>query len=530
MTAPTTTPAPAPTTASWDEIVRQRFQHPGYSPTLGRRRWSYQGPSSTRFGASRWGDYALPGEWENMRYPKEAGDWRPAYEPTFWENPINVARAYWDLKSAAPGQEIPEYLTNNQPAIEEAYKYLSFVNKGDDWVNWKFIHPDDPVRGFLQSLDNPPVDYYLQPDEYQQWLVSELAQKPYKQWDPKLVSKLTPEYRAMLEGPAQQMESGTPFEELPMWQQWATRIMGNSVTSGLAAAAPFAVMGGIGGAAFGPGGVLLGAGIPLALGAGLSGASSEEGREFMSKYLSMALGQTSGERLGTGIQTTAANLLRFLDYPAEWLEQGVGLGIQAIASAQDPGAYGAFQEILANLPAAGRAGGIAYTTEAGALIPNMGAAAEWVYRAITSQNPELVKFAQRGQVWELGQAEPVSVDVYGAAALTAARREIMAGADPEEVIARYTQQFGFSGQMQEMLGHMVLDPLNILPKAAARGTGLLAKAGGNIPLAKAFGMAEGPLQGWKLYQNLIRTGVAGAADELSAFEKFAGGLTETGLN
>ena len=43
-------------------------------------------------------------------------------------------------------------------AIEQAYKYLSFANGNSNWVNWKYLAPNDPGRGFLQSIGAPPVE------------------------------------------------------------------------------------------------------------------------------------------------------------------------------------------------------------------------------------------------------------------------------------------------------------------------------------------------------------------------------------
>ena len=481
-----------------------------------------------------------PENWEQVQRPV-IRKWSPSYDVSYWENPVNIARNYWAIKSAAPGQEVPEWM--DAEGVEAAYKYMTHIQGSDDWTNWKHINPDDPVRQYLQGMQAPPMEWQLKPEDYQKWLTSDLSQRDPDTWTDEEIYKLSPELQSSYNEYRQMWNEKVPFEDLPTWQQMQYHIQSNPVMGGAATMVPFALAGGAGGlAAGGPIGGLIGAGAPLAMGAGLG-------------YLSQKY-------------PTAAELLQVLDWPAEQAERAIGLGLQIQGSLVDPETYGSLQEITQNLPTAYEAGTTAYTAgapfnvnqedaqawydllgiegeaRAGRLDPtNIFPAAEYALRYISGKDTSGIQFADPSQVhpqlnvitddegtqYAVGGVTPVDLDAVGMSALVEARRRMVAGEDPDAVIQEYVDKFGFSGEFTELAGHIALDPLNFVPKVSSRGVGFVADLQGNKPLARAFYSADGPVHGWKQYKNFVNQGLAGASDELSAFQLFVGGLTDNGV-
>ena len=477
-----------------------------------------------------------------------------SYEATYWENPRNIARAYMQYRSAKPGDVIPDWY--DPETFEQAYKYLEVRNNGAPWYEWKYLNKDDPGRSYLQTLQDPPMEYALPKNEYQRWLTAKLMQEDPNAWDFQELMKLPPEVRMALQEQKRALALKTPYEDMPMWQKLNLRAMSSPAVQGGAAMLPFAIPGAISGATTGAaGGATIGTFIAPGVGTAIGGILGGVGGGILGGATPVAMG--AGLGWASQKSKTAANLLMMLDYPATWMEQAMSVGLQAAASKTNSDVYGSLDELINNLPAAWQAGRLG--TETGSLfsygkespaaraglysimgldpetrgrfdITNVMPAINYALAFMTGNREEIekIRFAGPNQIFMPEQAEPVTLPAVGLVAMVNARREIMKGQDPVDVFERYSQEFGLSGQFSEMAGHIVFDPLNIMPTVGAKGIGKVAELAGNVPMAKAFSEAVGPVEGWRKYASMIQTGGAGPATELGAFEKFAAGLDDLG--
>lgn len=526
----------------------ERYQNPYKAPT---DFWRYGHPDN-------WGDVYKP----NFG-PEKWNRQGPSYQPSYWEEPLNVARHYWQMKNMPPGENLPDWI--DPKALDMAYRYMEQVQGTEDWTNWKYINQQDPARQWLQTLQSPPLDYLLTPSKFQEFTMAQLQATTPDQWTPEQLGALTDDQRRYFTKAQEMWANKVPFEELPTWQKMTYNIQQNPILSGAATMVPFAIAGATGGAAGGAAlggfgaipGAILGGGIPLALGAGLGAAST---------YF-----------------PSAAEMLNKLDIFAEGFERAAGLGLQVEGAFLDPETFGSLQEVLDNLPEAWKAGSLTYNV--GALgskrdegvinigmgnapigarldVANIFPAVEYAWRYVTDNHPEIVQFSkgkevfpqlqvvtdEQGQQYAVGPTGPTEMDVMGLAALVQARRDMLAGQPPEQVIERYMYEYGFSGEFADLAGHIALDPLNVLPKMTARGVATVSrvanlgtelekgvgladawKATGNQPLARAFANSHGVVQGWRQYTNFIRNGLTGAADDLTGAQVFIGGLNAEGI-
>lgn len=456
----------------------------------------------------------------------------PGYVPTYWEDPYKVAR-YYNALQANPQAQLPEWVDPKK--IQSAYEYFDYVNGGKPWQEWGYLPPDDPARSFLGGMNQPPLPGKAGGGG---WGVS--GQGVVQPYDPETGRK---------ERAAAQAE----YEALPNWQKFMISMMSNPASGG---AVQMGAMGAIGGAfAGGPLGALVGG-----VGGGVLGGALG----FMQDpWITERLNQSPEaiKELGLGMQSTAAELLNWMDYPAEWLEKGAGVGLQLGMAAYDPKTYGSVESILNNLPAAWDAATLTATTGAlgdvlgfeGEIPMGLGKTTDmsgWnvqnipavIGALIRAGTPEVTlreafapeNFAQRGQTWILGQAAPVDVDVAnGMMALVQARQEIVRGGDPVEIVNRFTDMYGYSGVWREMIGHMAFDPLNFLPHVESGVGAAISKIAGADELAKSFTATlqahnPGLKNAFEMHRTRVLTGLAGTVDELTAVDKWVAGLNSEG--
>ena len=141
-----------------------------------------------------------------------------------------------------------------------------------------------------------------------------------------------------------------------------------------------------------------------------------------------------------------------LNKPAEWFEQGLGTGIQLADAAIDPNRT--VKDLLDILPEVWEASRLTYeaaaTTNLGGAVAEGPAAIEFLWDKLTTGTSD-VQFAQDGEVLTLGPEQVRALDTFGIAILNAARNEIKAGQDPQQVFEKWQAMTGFSGQMADML-------------------------------------------------------------------------------
>ena len=384
--------------------------------------------------------------------------------------------------------------------------------------------------------------------------------------------------------------------------------MNNPVTAGLAQTAPMAAI--TTGAGFlmgGPAGAL--ATLPLSAGMLASGAgvgysqSIRESHPYLSDALAgasiaMPLGMMVGSAfspVGTAIgglagvglgaigglaygaitgKSAADSAMALLDAPAEVIERFIGTVIQLDLANEQPGVYGTTDEILANLGAAWKAGGMTYETGAlhkwltgqyggKTLFGNQAPTTNFsldaaeamggytsgdksyilkrimanpinvlpmlnealVRRGIVKGDLADIRYLGPEETFLLGVSPyPVPMTATGAAAIVEARKLIADGADPQTVLTTYKSIMGLPGLVADTTGHMVLDPWNKVFGEAVGKTGEIgAKIAGQPLLEEAFKLKAGGgiFEKWKLYKELAKFA---PTDQLTALDKVMAGI------
>jgi hypothetical protein len=105
-------------------------------------------------------------------------------------------------------------------------------------------------------------------------------------------------------------------------------------------------------------------------------------------------------------------------------------------------------------------------------------------------------------------------------------QEIEANPDKkDEIIEKWREKTGMYGAWGELIGNVVLDPLNYLPEATAKGLSEVAKSKGNKQLAIALEQGQGrPIQTMQAYKSEIK--FTKSVDTLSGLDKFLLGATK----
>jgi diguanylate cyclase (GGDEF)-like protein len=397
---------------------------------------------------------------------------------TFWSNPQRVARYYLSAQALPAGAPRPVDTDN----LGIAYSYLQARNQGKPFWLWDNDVVGDPdYNDFVSGIGLPDPSAIDDADR-------ELWQKQYPEIGQNGMQPGT--YQ-----PADQPQQTTMnmpqdvWDSLPWWQKVIIPALPQ------VSKAVGAISGGIVGAGLG--------GPVGAVGGAIAGYGT-------SAYMESGVDPETGE-IKKNTAGTLAELLMKLDLPAEWLERSMGVLGQIGASLQDPEHYGPVLEILNNLPEAWQAG----------------------------HSAENVAFAQLTgeQVtnWQLGQATPqmwTPPDDQNASswALTQIRRELMANPNVtgEAINAKYEALFGFAGQARDMIGHMMLDPLNYLGLVTNKGISTAGKLAGNTELTKAFSFGDDTLKGMQEYGRLVRQMPQAEAAHLGGLTKWIAGLDEAG--
>lgn len=370
----------------------------------------------------------------------------PGEQPSdYWLDPHRVARYYNILQAAPDDYQIPDWMDRAQ--IEDAYKYLEMRNEGKPWYQWQALPDDDPGIELLRSMKLPPRE--------------ETPERDWKFFDQKERKGLDPMY-TMPNVDGKHGLTDEQFNALPKWQQIVIPMLSSG---GWAAGAA------MGFATSAPIGLVAGAtATPLA---GLA---------------TVGVGAVLGGLLG-GLGESVPELQKVFgafDVLAEGAERTIGVGRQLYGAATDSEKYGSVMEVVNNLDAAWRAATFSY---------------------------DILPGEVSGTAVQLGTPEPVklSPDRIGLAALVAARHdinEILEGRSNEtleDLYQRYRDDLGFVGMAADTLGHMVLDPLNLLGMVGKGGVKVLGRKSGNTDLVKAVEMSgkAGISQIPKMYKTLL---------------------------
>jgi GGDEF domain-containing protein len=446
-------------------------------------------------------------QYESQYIANQAEDiyagWRPqaGYPVTYWENPQRVAR-YHDLRQAmGPEWQPPDWL--DAGLNDAAYEYYKHVNGGNPNPNtWLNLDQNDPMREVLRSMP-PPPDNMLWPDEQQ------YAQQQYAPGE-----LLNPEQGGMTQA---------QWDALKPWQRTMYGMANNPET-----------MGTVTGAAAGG----IGMGNPLAGAAGGGLLGNLFGSLSMTPVKD-ADGNTVKDPV-TGLPVYQENkklswlmkLMNGLDYGAELIERSMGTAYQLTGSVFNPEEYGSLSEVLGNLPAAWRAAHL--TDESGGFLnyidlymqaygsnlsseeirrrasfmPDVSDPLNYVEAISAAIEGREANIANIGETWTWDSPVPVRPEGgMGLAAIVDARRRLAAGEAPTDVWNAVTAQHGMTGFTTDLIGHIVLDPLNIAgPLAVGTILDPLAKATNNVPLLKAITETggEGPIKVLQTYGQNVR--------------------------
>jgi len=468
------------------------------------------------------------------------------YNPTFWEDPMRVARWHNAVASAPPGWTPPPWL--DVLKLAQAYNYFAQKNGNTPWTEWKYLNVADPGRQWLQnSLQLPPTDYLWPQDRGLAAATLQSVQQGQTSW-----SVLSADQRqAILTDPAFDMtkwdlrvrnemmaDPSFNWSNLPWWQKPAHDILSNPIATGVVQSLPMAVVAGI--ATGGPGALL-----PLALG---------------------AVGGWATTSKNTWVNKIGAGALSALGFPSQFVEQGGGTLAQIAESLINPEKYGDISQILGsaqNLRAAWQSSRGAL--EGAVLVPDIigdplqmltanwqalqaifgGGLTKEKAAAIIRANP--VSFMNPdgsfnwGKVWQIGAPTPQQAPEINVL-MAQTRNAIVGGANPVETVNNMILQYGLTGTERDLMVKMVADPLMYLPGLVNKGLAneisgktlvgqtLLGKAIENTfgPAAEqALRETSGLMKAGQRYSSIIRT-TPDAAEGLGGIARFVAGITKEG--
>jgi len=220
-------------------------------------------------------------------------------------------------------------------------------------------------------------------------------------------------------------------------------------------------------------GVMVGASLggPVgALAGGLLTGGVTAGGLAYQRYLQSAYGLAEAQKKFD--ESVFGQFGKVLDAPRQWLEQGIGVGTQAV---EDP------TEVFQNLGAAWEAARLTYVSAP--IDPRVLDPARWW--AGDLKNP--IDFSTNRTFVDYDLPETTG----GVAALVEARKRIAAGESAAQVFAEIQGRYGAPGQIRELLSGFLLDPLNFAEGAQGLALRGLARAAHADDLALATRLARG---------------------------------------
>jgi hypothetical protein len=382
--------------------------------------------------------------------------------------------------------------------VKSAYDYFKLANGTDDWTTWKYLNPADPARQFLQSGDAPPPRYTMPPSHYQDYLFYKIYQTPAEQRDPNEILELqsiNPQYAEMLNY-EQQIRATEQYydEQTPNWLKTYMSVVSDPAWSGVTNMLPFGIIAAL------SGNPLMGIAMPVtgaiigkanewanAPGASMlqkaasSGVSVGTLAGLMSAWagwgaipIGLAAGGAAAAYTSITGNPVSDEILMAMDWFAEQFEGVLGTAVQIGGSIIKPEEFGTTEELLSDIHSTYEAGKTLYAAMS---VPSEKALFNWInilpaaglaWANMRGQAAEAAKiqFAEPGETFFVPgdysphgySPEPFAVDATFAMISEAARKDIQRGEDPVEVVMKYNQMFGISGEIAELVGHMLLDP------------------------------------------------------------------------
>lgn len=397
-----------------------------------------------------------------------------------------------------------QYYLNGQPRVSNSSVWLNGQPKTasplsaggglatlQDAVNGQVNWSDVSVEQRKKALSDPNFYANNQITKYPKWMQQEILADPNFDW-----------------------------KKLPKWQKYYFDLSSSPLGMG---AVQGGLMGSFGGPVAGVGGT--------ALGAGLGWAAGKSGYDATKE----AWQQT----------TRTAKVFGYLNWAAEQAEKVVGLGVQAVGAAQDPNVE--LKDVFTR--EGWDAGAVTFETITPAIQAALKQDSIWNGDG-EFQMRDLLKFLPsldmtrrlgdlvlhpekyKGDELYLGADMPVALDQNFQERINEARERIKQGENYREVMMDF--QTGVMGQLGDMAGQAIADPLNVLPQANAKLLGKAAELSGNKVAAEAFKGVDAPVEGLQRYKNLVQTGEAlkidpnFKVDEMGALARWAAGVNKQG--
>ncbi len=470
----------------WASLGRQGGGTATLAPALAP---ADQGLSATTAGgAAAKGQLPQAPKIETAKVPGAPDITGGAYKPSFYENPRQITSLYHKLQTD-PNTVLPQGM--DRQSVEGIYNYFKTRNAGAPEQSWKYLNPQDPFVGYLQKIPGP----------------GEQAGIAIPATAPRV---------------PQPGDANFDWSKYPAWQRVTYEIMSNPVYSGAASGLPFGLPG-----------VIIGGGL-AALGQKVNQVAKENPKN-------------QAMQVGAAIVN---ELMKTFMIPAQALEQVLGTGMQFEAALEHPEIYGTPENF--DWKAAWNTASETWNVGAGPLkmAPNLpvtieagmqhlarlaGITAPWVNEKLT--------YADKSEVWKLGEsATPVHVPVVtlpngnkiglrGVYALSQMRQEITNNPDvpPEEILQKYQQLYGFSGEMQDLATQIVGNPLNGIGDVESLGLAGLADVAKKPALAEAALTGKAGLFGaLDTYKHAyVRSGIV-PVDEMTWLDRAVGGISKEG--
>ncbi len=432
----------------------------------------------------------------------------------YWEDPLKVGRYYTALKTLPEGTPLPSWLDKN--GIESAYKYFEAKYPGQQWTSWKPLPEGDPGIDYLRTLKIPPLTA-MNPGDIKPVPVPDndgwytMNKETAAQSFPEEYLKNVPQdnlgnyifdQKTLDAWTAGENVAGIPkpiYDKMDWKSQLGVQALQYAMPVGM-----FGLMGGL----------VLG-GIPGAL----IGAGFGVGIVELAKHWE-----------------AAQNAMLKMNIPAEEVEKIFGLWNQFKYSVKDPEAYGKVSEVLGDIKTAYEAGAVYYNAAVG---PSKTGNPLDIYKQYYGMGTNKTRVTRidyesndKGGYDLVVKREEDLIAPDGKAitgwALHEARTRIAAGENADDVVAEIQGKFGLEGDVRELVGQMVLDPLNLVDLGANKLFAQAAKASKRMNVYKAFNSTNDIIDAVREYGRLVRFEPKQQAAAHGKFARWLAGVDETG--
>jgi len=356
----------------------------------------------------------------------------------YYTDPLTLD-TYNTIIENTPREMLPEWLPIND--IKEAYKFLSYTNKDKPVEDWT-IDKNSDIYNYLSSLELPPADM-LFPHQYMNEAADEEYRRKYNaggidSLNAKQKLLMSPFYsQPWMEQPRQEMTKEQ--KDKMFWRDVGGSAMAAFTVAPMAAIAAGILIPSVGIATFM---------LPFIAAFGLA---SYADRHYELDNPTMA-----------SVNTWAGSVLSTLSRGSEQV-----LGTLELA-ATDP----EFKEVLDGasdytmseyMKSAWQASQLRWDVRQQSTILDY-AGAEGLFESRVTDPDE---------IWRIEQGVPTPVKVpkswkWGKEAVNAIQDELLAGAELDEVITHWEEEFGFQGVLSDLVMQNIVDPLNVLPMMSNR--------------------------------------------------------------